>query len=44
MIALIPALALGAVATGCDDDTTAPPDMAMKGPDMAKIPDMAHTD
>jgi hypothetical protein len=44
MFVLVPALALGAVATGCDDDTSVPPDMTMKGPDLAKIPDMAHTD
>jgi hypothetical protein len=44
MFALVPALALGAVATGCDDDTSAPPDIAMNKPvDMAKG-DMAQHD
>ncbi|MDB4964558.1 MAG: hypothetical protein JWN44_247 [Myxococcales bacterium] len=44
MLTLIPALALGAMATGCDDDTSVPADMTMKAPDLAKIPDMAHSD
>ena len=45
LLTLIPTLALGAIATGCDDDTGNSTDMAMvKQPDlsMTVVHDMAH--
>ena len=45
LLTLIPTLALSAIATGCDDDTSLPPDMTMTKPaDLAKAVDMAHGD
>ena len=48
LLALVPTLALGALASGCGDDTTTPPvgDMAVKiSPDMRPLGgDMAHHD
>jgi len=46
LLTLIPTLALGAFATGCDDDTTPSQDMATTvKPDLAVVShDMAHGD